>query len=122
METFDLIIEIIISIIACNFSITILGWFAWNVGLFSFTKDDYDDAGKLFPTKEYVQKQWDNWLWSGIWIPILLIIGYKGFDLNAFAPMEGLAWSDLFYFCSGLAAESSKYAYRKWKKKKELEK
>lgn len=104
-----------------NWHIALIGWFVWNVALLSFTKDEYDDNGKDFLLKSYALAHWDNWLFSLVAIPALLIIGTQGFGMDALAAIDLEKWSNLYYLGSGFIAESSKYAYKKWRKKKQSE-
>jgi hypothetical protein len=99
--------------------ITFLGWLAWNFGELSFTKDEYDDAGKKFPFQEFIEKNWDNWIWNAIVAVILLVLGHNVFHIiNVFEPIDVLKWGDAYLLVSGFVAQSAKLAYRKWKKLK----
>lgn len=101
-----------------NFYIAILGWLVWNIGVFSFTKDEYDDTGKVFPFKSYANEHWDNWLFSLVMVPVILIIGDQGFGMDALAVLEiKMKWSNLYYFGSGFFAEALRFIYKRWRKK-----
>lgn len=105
-----------------NWHITLIGWFVWNVGLLSLTKDEYDDSGKDFLLKSYAKDHWDNWLFSLVAIPAILIAGSQGFGMDALAVIDiKMKWSNLYYLGSGFFAESAKYSYKKWRKKKQSE-
>lgn len=109
-----------------NILLTVLGWLAWNFGLFSWEKDKADNEGKEFPILQYVKKYWDNWLLSALFIPILIIIGIKGLDLSPLplGDVKDMKWSDLYYLLSGAASEAAKVGIQKvfkWKSKKEQE-
>jgi len=94
-----------------NILLTVLGWLAWNIGLFSFEKDKADDKGEVFDVRKYVRCYWDNWLFSAIFIPILIIVGIKQLGLEAL-PIDDAAhmkWNDLYYLGAGCAAEAAKY-------------
>lgn len=92
------------------------GWIAWNVLLFSMEKDKFDAEQKEFPLLAYVERTWDNWLVSFVFIPVLLYIGYKGLSLNPFDE-HPIAWTDLYYLFSGFAPELVKYLINRWKNK-----
>jgi hypothetical protein len=103
-----------------NIYICIAGWLAWNFFKWSYEKDKYDDRDEHFPFKQYCYKSMDNWLASLFLIPVLLIIGYKGFSLDALASLDvaHLQWSDTYYLMSGFITELGMESYKKWLKKK----
>jgi hypothetical protein len=103
-----------------NIYICLIGWVAWNVGLFSFAKDDSDDIGKPFSVKAYVVEHWDNWLASLFAIPVLLVVGFYQWNLNALAQLgDAGKWENLYYLGSGFFTEAAKYSYKKWRKSKQ---
>lgn len=90
-----------------NAFITIWGWLAWNFFWFMVEKDKFDDADKKFPFKSYAEKNWENWVWSAILIPILLFyarIG-MGFDVFGQPDFNHLKWNDAYYPCVGLFSD-----------------
>lgn len=94
----------------------VFGWLAFNVLLFRIEKDQADDAGQHFNLGKYVQKTWDNWLASFFFIPVLLFIGYNRLEIGMI-DAQSFKWSDLYYLCSGFAAEVVIVAWKKWKNK-----
>ncbi len=104
-----------------NILLTLLGWLAWNFGLFSMEKDQVDAEGKPMDLKRYASCYWDNWVFSLIFIPILIIVGIKGLGFEAlpFGDLEHFQWHDLYYLGAGAFAEIAKYyislARKKWK-------
>jgi hypothetical protein len=104
-----------------NLLITLIGWFAWNVWLFSFTKDEYDDTKQVFPVKQYALEHYDNWLASLAGIPVLLVVGHYGLGQDVMGVLEvgAVKWSNGYYLASGVIPELAKYRYKKWKKSKE---
>jgi hypothetical protein len=106
-----------------NVLLALLGWLAWNFGLFSIEKDKADDEGKPFSVKHYTQKYWDNWLLSLLFVPILVIIGIKGLGFAAIpiGDFKDLKWNDLYYLGSGFFSEFLKISivklWRKWNTK-----
>lgn len=106
-----------------NILLSLLGWLAWNFGLFTMEKDKADDEGKDFDIRHYVYCYWDNWVFSAIFIPILIIFGIKGLGLNAvpIGDFEDLQWSDAYYLAAGCLAEIAKYYItlirKKWNSK-----
>lgn len=107
-----------------NILLTLLGWLAWNFGLFTMEKDKADDLGKPFDLRHYAACYWDNWLFSLIFIPILIIMGIRGLGLEALpiGDFEHLKWNDIYYLGAGCFAEIAKYlistARNKWKQTK----
>lgn len=105
-----------------NILLTVLGWLAWNIGLFSFEKDKSDDKDEKFSLIHYANKYWDNWLLSLVCVPILIIMGIKGLGLDAIpiGDFEDLHWNDIYYLCAGAFAEAVKVGIKKvstWKNK-----
>jgi len=100
-----------------NIIITIAGWIAWNIIIFRIDKDQYDDRKEEFPLWQYAKQSYDNWLASLAMIPVLLIMGYKGFGFNVFSAIEiqHLEWSDAYYLGSGFFTEALIFAIKKWK-------
>lgn len=91
-----------------NIYVSLLGWLAYNVFMFSMAKDKYDNSNTKFPLRQYVAKVWDNWLASFIVVPILLWVGYRQLDIIS-NPLDEhaarIAWNDLYYLASGFATE-----------------
>ena len=109
------------NILLHNYHIALIGWLAWNVAVFSFTKDDADDANLAFDVKSYAKTHWDNWLASLFMIPVLLIIGTKQLGMDALAALEiKMKWSNLYYLGSGFITEAAKFSYKKWRKSKQV--
>lgn len=94
-----------------NILLTLLGWLAWNFGLFSYEKDKADDMDQPFPIGKYIGKYWDNWVLSLLIVPILIIAGIKGLHLEAIpiGDFKGMKWSDAYYLAAGPLAEILKY-------------
>jgi len=91
-----------------NFYVTILGWLAYNVIMFSIEKDKYDSTHTTFPFRQYIGEYWDNWLASLIMAPVLLWLGYKQLDIISDPLSEHastIRWTDLYYLASGFATE-----------------
>jgi hypothetical protein len=105
-----------------NILLAFLGWLAWNIGLFSYEKDKYDDRNESFSLGDYAKKFYDNWLLSLVCIPILIIAGLKGLGLDAIPidDFKHLQWNDLYYLGSGALAEIVKVLIKRisnWKTK-----
>lgn len=98
--------------------IALFGWFAFNVMKLRIEKDEYDDTGKTFPVKEYVSKNWDNWLWSLCGVPILLFAGQEAFHIINISEDSSLKWGDSYYLAAGFVPELLLFAYVKWRKSK----
>lgn len=90
-----------------NIFITIIGWLAWNWFWFTVEKDKHDDENKDFDFTDYRKKNWENWVFSALLIPILLYYGSRGLGLDVFGipSFEHLKWSDAFYPCVGLFSD-----------------
>lgn len=99
-----------------NFFISLIGWVAWNVLMFRIEKDKYDETDSEFPLKQYVLKTYDNWLASFVMIPVLLYLGYIGFNFNALGviDLQHLDWSDAYYLASGIFTELVIKIYKAW--------
>lgn len=97
-----------------NAAAALLAWVAWNVIIFSFHKDE-DEAH--FNVKSYCLDTYDNWLASLVSIPVLLILGAKGFNFKQFNLVDGIDFDDFYYMLSGFAVEALKVAYKKFKTK-----
>ena len=54
-----------------NYWLAFYGWILYTVLMFVFTKDQYDDADQHFNYKQYLHKNWDNWLLSLIFVPVM---------------------------------------------------
>lgn len=92
----------------------LLAWLAWNIIIFSFHKDEDEEH---FNVKTYYRATWDNWLASLVSIPVLLVLGAKGFNFKQFNLVDGIDFGDFYYMLSGFAVEALKVAYKKWKTK-----
>jgi len=95
---------------------TFFGWLAFNVIMFRIEKDAFDDRGENFPLWKYMARVWDNWLASGVMIPVILFVGYRQLDINPL--VEGVhGWNDLYFLNAGFAPELLIVAWKKWKNK-----
>lgn len=92
----------------------IAGWCFWNVLMLSLYKDENE---KTFQLRAYFLEHWDNWIASLFAIPVLLFLGYKGFNFDQFNLDNGLTLGDCYYVASGFITEAMKVAYKKWKSK-----
>lgn len=97
-----------------NSAAAFAGWFAWNALLLSLDKDENEKSWTL---KTYSGEHWDNWFASAAMIPVLLFLGYKGFELGQFNLDTGFDFGDVYYVASGFITEAVKVAYKKWIKK-----
>jgi hypothetical protein len=102
-----------------NILLSILGWLAWNVALFSLEKDEFDEQEKPFSLKHYAALYYDNWLLSLVFVPILIIVGIRGLNLSAIpiGDFQDLQWHDMYYLGSGFFAELVKVTIKKLRKK-----
>ncbi len=102
-----------------NILLAFFGWLAWNIGLFSYLKDQADDLDQDFGVKAYAKKHWDNWLLSLVMVPILIIIGMKGIGLDAIPifDIDHLQWNDIYYAGSGFFSEALKFGITQVAKK-----
>lgn len=94
-----------------NLLLTLFGWIIWNFTLFTIEKDKFDNTEKEFSFRVYAKTHWDNWVLSLFFIPVLIILGIKGFKLEAL-PIDdfaGMKWGDLYYLGAGAFAEVAKY-------------
>jgi len=108
----DKIIEVFFGFNALG---ALIGWVAFNVGVFSLFKDENEQTFNLI---SYTKEHWDNWLGSFVFIPVFLFAGHVGFNFEDIG-IGGVKWSDAYYVGSGFFFEAIKMIYKKWKKSKE---
>lgn len=102
METYQLLFDI-----AGSF----FGWLAFTVLMLRLEKDANEDS---WTWASYKKKNWDNWLASIVFIPVLIWVGYSQLDIRTVG--FDFQWSGLYYLCSGFAPE---LVVKIWKKFKE---
>jgi predicted permease len=88
----------------------IFGWAAFTTLMLSVHKDENESTWNW---GQYKKENWDNWLRSLVFVPVLIWIGYAGLDLESVG-LE-FKWSNLYFLCSGFAPE---IAIKLWKKVK----
>lgn len=47
-----------------EYIVAFVGWFVWNLALFTISKNKNDALEIPFPYKKYFNETWDNWLFS----------------------------------------------------------
>ena len=72
-----------------------LGWFAYNIIIFSTDKDIADEENRRFPIIVYVRKQWDNWLSTAILTFVWIIAGAEIVGASGHG-----TWSNIMYLAS----------------------
>jgi hypothetical protein len=92
----------------------LIGWIAFTVTNLSLDKDLKDEHDQAFPMIPYFKKNWDNWLRSLVFIPVLVVVGKYGAEFQSTA---GIEWSDLYYLSAGIAPEFAINKYKAWKSK-----
>lgn len=103
-----------------NAMLAFVGWLAWIVGDLVLKKDDFDDADQDYSLRGHFRKNWDNWLFSFLFI-ILVLGGGDGLDVINSFDGSNIDWTNGFYMCPGPAsywALQKMKAIRKSKKKK----
>lgn len=106
-----------------NFMISILGWFLWTWVNFTIEKWEADDDGDdktVFSFTHYKDKYWPTWIGSLACVPLLLWIGSRQLNLDAFgsliAPGVSLGWNDLYLLAAGAAFEALIFAVKRIRK------
>lgn len=102
-----------------NVYISIWAWLAYNFIIFQLEKDGYDAEHAKFPFATYCRETWDNWVGSGLMIPLLLWIGYRQLNIIDNPLLEhptSIAWSDLYYLFSGVVTEVVIKRIKEWRR------
>lgn len=97
------------------------GWLIYTFLMFVTTKDKKDEANGKFNYKKYLKKNWDNWVLSLLFVPI---IAYKAEEIFAsvMAYLEkDWTFYDLYYLGVGVLVEAFYFAIA-WilKKKRQM--
>ncbi len=92
----------------------IFGVLLYNYLVFNIAKDEVDNTSKSFSYKRYVKTHWDNWIWSFILVPVIVIFGHQLFYY--LMQWQGWDWQfyDVFYLSAGVLAEGLYYVLKKF--------
>lgn len=101
-----------------DYIIAFFGSLVYNVILFSRAKDNCDKEGIEFPYKKYFKMNWDNWLVTALFAPILVwyladIVGLVNHWFNWSLPVL-----EVYYLGAGVLVELAMFGISKllgWK-------
>lgn len=91
----------------------LFGVLIYNYLSFTIVKDEADDVSKNFKFKPYALKRWDNWVWSLLCVPIIVVYGD---DLWYYAMAyfeKDWEFRSVVYLTAGVVAEGLYYLLRK---------
>lgn len=101
-----------------NFMISIAGWFLWNWGEFTITKEEADndnDPNTVVTLKDFKNKKYPTWIGSLVCVPVVLWIISKQINLDLLAPIVffdgegksgGFGAHDIYLLGAGAAWEA----------------
>lgn len=98
-----------------NWTWALYGVIAYNWLSLSFTKDGYDNTRKKFIFKSYARKRWDNWVWSLMCVPIIVVYGDQLFYYLMEYFKRDWEFLEVIYLLAGALAEFLYYLLKKTK-------
>ena len=90
------------------FGVLLYNWLA-----FTIEKDKFDHKNEPFNFKDYAAKAWDNWIWSLLCVPLIVL---KGDQLWYYVmSYYGKDWEflDVLYLSAGVVAEGLYWLLKK---------
>lgn len=90
------------------YGVIVFNWLAY-----MFTKDGYDDTRKKFRPKAYALRRWDNWVWSFLFIPIVVVYAKEIFYYFMQAYEKDWTFYDVVYLGAGALSEFVYYLFKK---------
>ena len=98
-----------------NWTWALYGIVAYNWLAFSFTKDGFDNTRKKFSFNVYIKNRWDNWVWSLLCVPIIVVYGDQLFYYLMEYFEKDWEFLDVVYLFAGALAELLYLIFKKMK-------
>ena len=93
----------------------VFGVILYNYLSFNLHKDELDDSGKQFSFKTYRKGRWDNWVWSILCVPVIVVYGDQLWYYTMAYFEKDWKFYDVIYLGAGVLAEGLYYILKKFK-------
>jgi len=93
----------------------LFGVVVYNYLLFVFAKDETDGTRKKFNWQSYKAERWDNWIFSFLMVPIIVIYGEQLWYYVMEWQEKEWKFFDVIFLGSGLLAEGLYFGLKKIK-------
>lgn len=93
----------------------IFGVILYNYLSFNLHKDELDDTGKSFSFKTYRKSRWDNWVWSLLCVPVIVVYGDQLWYYTMAYFEKDWEFYAVIYLGAGVLAEFLYYVLKKGK-------
>ena len=91
----------------------VYGVLMYNFLAYMYTKDGYDNTRKKFRFPIYFKKRWDNWAWSFLFVPLVVIFGTEIFYYFMQAYEKDWEFNKAIYLLAGPLSELVYFLFRK---------
>lgn len=91
----------------------LFGVVLYNYLVFNLAKDELDDSRKKFVFKRYAKAKWDNWVWSILLVPVIVIYGDQLWYYAMAYFEKDWEFYDVLYLGAGVLAEGLYYVLKK---------
>ncbi len=91
----------------------VYGVLMYNFLAYMFTKDGYDESRKKFRFPAYAKKRWENWFWSFLFVPVVVILGTEIFYYFMQAYEKDWEFNNAIYLLAGPLSEFVYYLFKK---------
>lgn len=93
----------------------LFGVVLYNYLVFNLAKDELDDSRKKFSFRRYVKTKWDNWVWSILLVPVIVVYGDQLWYYTMSYLEKDWKFYDVLYLGAGVLAEGTYYILKKFK-------
>ena len=91
----------------------LFGVFLYNWLAFTIEKDKFDKDNKPFEFRDYSSKRWDNWIWSLLCVPLIVVYGEQLWYYVMEYFEKDWKFLDVLYLTAGVVAEGLYWLLKK---------
>ena len=91
----------------------LFGVILYNYLVFNLAKDELDDSKQTFSFRRYAKAKWDNWVWSILLVPVIVIYGDQLWYYVMAYFEKDWQFYDVLYLLAGVLAEGLYYILKK---------